>query len=91
MEYSITLNWVAAIDLNYIHINKSTFRGKLGTIAPGVPAMVGFKASEQFSLAPALEYNWSEKIGVIAGVWFTVLGRNQFDFTSGVAAFNWYY
>ena len=91
LEYAITLNWVAAIDLNYLHLNKSTFQGNPGILAPGVPATVGFKASEQFSLAPALEYNWSEKIGVIAGVWFSVAGRNQFDFTSGVFAFNWYY
>ncbi len=91
MEYAITLNWVAAIDLNYVHINKTTFRGNPGILAQGVAAKVGFKSSEQFSLAPALEYNISEKVALIAGVWFSVVGRNQFDFTSGVVAFNWYY
>lgn len=91
MEYALTLNWVAALDFDYLHINKTTFRGNSGMLAPGVPATVGFPSSEQFSLAPALEYNWSEKIGLIGGVWFSVLGRNQLDFISGVLAFNWYY
>jgi hypothetical protein len=91
LEYALTLNWVAAIDFDYLHINKSTFKGNPGMLTPATPATVGFPSSEQFSLSPALEYNWSEKLGLIAGVWFSVLGRNQFDFTSGVIAFNWYY
>ncbi len=91
LEYALTLNWVVAMDLDYIHINKSTFKGNPGILSPGVPATVGYHSSEQFSLAPGLEYNFSERIGVIAGVWFSVLGRNQLDFTAGVAAFNWYY
>jgi hypothetical protein len=42
-----------------------------------------------FSLAPALEYNWSENAGVIAGVAFTVAGRNTSATVMPVMAVNW--
>ncbi|MBS0615614.1 MAG: hypothetical protein JSR58_03560 [Verrucomicrobia bacterium] len=86
MEYSFTQNWVYAMDLLYVHSNKTRFSGKKGSpIAPGGPS------SENFSVAPAIEYNWSSDIGIIAGPWIVFAGRNTEQFISWVAAVNFYF
>ena len=46
-------------------------------------------SSEQISIAPAIEYNFSEIFGIITGAWVTVAGRNVNQFYSGVVAVNW--
>lgn len=91
LEYSLTQNWVVATDLVGIWQGRNTFKGIEGEMAPRSPAQTGLGSSAQFSLAPAIEYNWSEDIGLIAGVWFTVAGREASKFASGVIAFNYYH
>jgi hypothetical protein len=44
--------------------------------------------SAYFSLAPAIEYNWSDYVGIITGAWFTIAGRNALTFISSVTALN---
>ncbi len=90
LEYTLTRNWVFAMDIFYSHTNKVRFSGKPGFIAPGVPVKMTSPSSESISLAPAIEYNWNINVGLIAGVWFTVKGRNSSQFTSGVIALNMY-
>jgi hypothetical protein len=70
-EFSLTHNWALALDLQYVHVNKSHFSGNNGGSVMTAPS------AEQFSIAPALEYNFSANIGLIAGPWFTVAGRNN--------------
>lgn len=87
-EYTLNLNWVLACDIQYQHFNRTRFSGHSpkGT-KPKAPS------SEQFSIAPALEYNFNANVGIIAGPWFTVAGRNSnltFDFISWVLAINIY-
>ncbi len=89
-EVSLTQRWVLAGDVQYLHLNKTRFKGRKGS-TNGVPNTVGAPSSESFSLAPALEYNWSNNYGIIAGAWFSVAGRNFVDFTSGVIAVNIYH
>lgn len=60
-------------------------------LAPIPPATVGTPSFSQISLAPALEYNWNENLGIIGGAWFTVAGRNSADFFQWVIAFNLYH
>ncbi len=84
-EFTFNQNWVLACDHIYIHRNRSRFSGRVGK-TNGVPNTVGEPSSEQFSLAPAIEYNWSANGGVITGVWFTVAGRNSEAFASYVTA-----
>lgn len=84
-EYSLTQNWALALDTIYIHENKTRFSGKTPLKAP-----VGYSSLEQFSLAPAIEYNFNVNIGIIAGAWFTVAGRNAYQFASGTIAINIY-
>jgi hypothetical protein len=83
LQYTLTRNWALALDIKNAYQNKTHFSGK--TITP-----VGNGSSDQISLAPAIEYNFSENAGLIGGVWFTVAGRNTSDFYSYVIAFNWY-
>lgn len=83
IEINLTQRWVFAMDGVYSHKNKTRFSGK--TIDPA-----NSPSREQFSLAPALEYNWNSNVGLIGGVWFTFAGRNATRFTSGVIALNIY-
>lgn len=82
-EINFTQRWAFAMDTMYSHYNRTRFSGK--TTTP-----VGVPSGEQFSLAPAIEYNWSDNIGAIGGVWFTLGGRNTARFASGVIAINFY-
>ncbi len=90
LEYNLTQNWVLANDFYYQHNNKNRFSGNTGFLEPGVPAVMTRPSSDQFSLAPAIEYNWSNNVGMIGGVWFTFAGRNAARFVTGTIAINIY-
>lgn len=83
-EYTMTQNWAFAMDTMYQHANKTRFSGQSGGTSLKKPS------SEQFSIAPALEYNWNENVGLIGGSWFSLGGRNSTRFVSWVLAFNLY-
>ncbi len=83
LEYCLTRNWVLALDIDQQYSRKDRFKGKSHS-------KVGDPLSEQLSLAPAIEYNFNAKYGLLGGAWFTVLGRNSSDFLSYVIAFNYY-
>jgi hypothetical protein len=89
LEYSLTQNWALALDVLYIHSNHTRFSGRKGK-TDGVTNSIGGPSSESFSLAPAFEYNWSSTCGLIAGIWFSVAGRNASEFVNGVVAINIY-
>jgi hypothetical protein len=89
-EFAVSQRWALAGDVQYLHANRTRFTGHKGKTA-SAPNSVGGPSSEQWSLAPAVEYNWSENYGVIAGAWFSVAGRNQLEFTSAVVAINIYH
>ncbi|GAB4184952.1 MAG: hypothetical protein Tsb0015_01520 [Simkaniaceae bacterium] len=90
-EYNFTKNWVFAMDTQYLYANKTRFSGRPGFNLDGTIASVGKGSSEQWSLAPALEYNFSAFLGIIGGVWFSVSGRNAEEFISGAIAVNYAY
>ncbi len=89
-EYCISKRWVLAMDLVGEWSAKNRFSGNRGVGIDGRPASIGSKASVEYSLAPALEYNWNEHLGIIAGPWFTVAGKNTIQFFSGVVALSYY-
>lgn len=91
LEFTLAQNWAFALDLVGATQKKSRFTGRLGTDAEGRPASLITKAQTQFSLAPAIEYNWNTDCGIILGSWFSVAGRNSPVFSSGVFAFNGYF
>ena len=83
-ELTLTKNWAFAMDIVGSWYGKARFKGK--TILPNK-----LPPATQFSLAPAIEYNWNGSLGIIFGPWFTVAGRNSVKFTSGVFAVNYYH
>src|SRR5262249_17752307 len=72
-EYSVTSNWVLALDIVYQH-NDST------RVSGSAPAIPGFQAdsgaSYSVAFAPAIEYNWNARVGLLLGVRVIQIGRN---------------
>jgi hypothetical protein len=83
IEWSFTRRWVLALDIVYVAQNETRFHGTPGVLASGAPAAVGSPYSDNLSLAPAIEYNWSSRFGVLAGVQFSVYGRSSSNFAKG--------
>ncbi|NGX32360.1 MAG: hypothetical protein K1060chlam4_00403 [Candidatus Anoxychlamydiales bacterium] len=82
-EFSVYQKFVLTIDVAYEYQNISTFKGTNGTIL-GFPAPVGTRSKDVLSLAPAIEYNFSENLSLISGAWFSVRGRNIANFATGI-------
>ncbi|PIS03095.1 MAG: hypothetical protein COT85_03460 [Chlamydiae bacterium CG10_big_fil_rev_8_21_14_0_10_42_34] len=116
IEYTLSQNWVFAIDFAGNWARRSNYSASPGTgfitepqtftpIPGSGGTAIGFLTetpavlvqqqvlgpSLQYSMAPAIEYNWSEHLGIIAGSWFTFAGKNAVQFYSGVVAFNYYH
>lgn len=91
LELSIDQNWVVTNDIVYQYSESTKFHGTPGTTTRDghTPASTGKGFSDQLSLAPAFEYNWNENIGIIAGVQFTVYGRNSANFAAGQVSVSW--
>lgn len=83
LEYSFTQRFVYAMDIVSTYNLKTTFRGE--THVP-----VGRKSNYALSIAPALEYNYTKNIGIIAGIWFPIYTKKVHFFTNGVVAVNIY-
>lgn len=85
LEFSLSHHWAFGADLRYTNENRSTFSGEKGFPKGTPPFSCSLPSSEQFSIAPCLEYSWSENISVTLGAWFTVYGKNSQAFAGGVA------
>lgn len=85
LEFGINQKWVLALDLardwaNGAHLRGTTSAGKkIDSIAA---------ASGDWQIAPAIEYNWSPRFGVIAGVSTYFAGHNSGLDVSPQVAFN---
>ena len=88
-EFSFTQRWVYAMDFTYSHQTASHFNGIEGTNADGTIAHNTVPASTLWTIAPAIEYNFSQNFGMIAGVWIAIDGSNAQDFTSYVYSFTY--
>lgn len=90
-EYSVTQKWVLATDVWWEHDGNTRVKGAYTTplISPGPSYLVQDSGSDDsLYLAPAVEYNWSARMGVIAGARVMVLGRNATATITPVAAIN---
>ena len=87
-ELTLTQNWVGVMEVYYIQRQASKFSGVSGLDQNSTIARLGHDELEEISLAPAIEYNFSQNYGIIAGVWFAVRGKSAPDFVSTVIAFN---
>lgn len=89
-EYSATRNWVLASDF-WLERDAST---RVSGISPrAAAASLKFlsvaRLGRELIVAPAIEYNWSSRLGVIVGVRTTVVGRNETGFAAPIAAFSY--
>lgn len=91
-EFTLDQHWVAVMEAVKANGQASRFNGilNIGNIGgPGVT--IGSDAYLGSSLAPAIEYNFNEHIGLIGGVWFSIAGKNTAHFTTYVLALNTYW
>lgn len=81
-EYSFNPRWVAALDVTASRETDQRITG----YAPGADGLRAIDlrrpAARSVSLAPAIEYHFSPAVGLIAGVEFSVGGRNSGAFVS---------
>lgn len=79
-EYSLTRNWVPALDVIYERDGSTELRRFDSALSPSALFSAGAEtlsgSGNAISLAPALEYNWNKHVGVIVGVAVTVAARN---------------
>jgi len=85
-EYTLTRHVALALDIGLQAANATHFSGTTGVGLSGQPATVGGGYKEVIAVAPAVEYNWNERTGVIVGPWFSLTGRNTSEFFGVVAA-----
>jgi hypothetical protein len=74
-EYSLTRNWVLALDATYRHTANTRITGyDASQTPPNIQLNSG--SSDAIGFAPALEYNWKPTIGVLLGTRIIALGHN---------------
>ena len=91
-EYSVTRNWVLALDVIYSHNSQARLSGSIpatiyGGVAPSAVQAL-FPASVSLSLIPAVEYNWRSTRGIIVGTEVVAAGRNTTALVIPVVAVN---
>jgi hypothetical protein len=91
-EYSMTRNWVAALDVIYEHDSSTRVVGQYPLLRNHATEMIDVHAesgsSRSLAIAPAVEYNWTSNVGVIVGAKIVTSGRNTPAAVIPVAAIN---
>ncbi len=82
-EYSVTRSWVLATDVDWEHDGNTRVEG----VSPPYPVQ-NLGSDDLLYLAPAIEYNWSARMGVIAGARVAAMGRSVTATVTPVAAIN---
>jgi hypothetical protein len=88
-EYSLTRSWVLAMDVVYQYNANTGVRGSL----PAGGAIFETDSGSGYSVgfAPAIEYNWSARAGVLLGVRIISIGRNTATSVTPALAVNLVY
>jgi hypothetical protein len=79
-EYSLTRNWVLALDVTYGH-NGNTRVAGYNILDPNSmqnpsSILLNSGTSDAFGFAPAIEYNWKPNLGVLLGTRLIPAGHN---------------
>lgn len=90
-EFTLNQNLVFVMEGFYGVGAPLRFTGFPGLTDLGQPLSLEAGKNKELSFAPALEYNFNANFGVIAGVWFSVLGQNISQFCAPVFAVNAYW
>ena len=87
-EYSLTRNWVLALDATYRHTANTRVTGNdPSQIPPNVQFNLG--SSDAVGFAPALEYNWKPTIGILIGTRIIAVGHNITNTITPAVAINY--
>ena len=90
IEFSVTKKWVLVFETLLSRRQATRFSGELARSAALLAdASIGNGVINQYTLAPAIEYNFSPNFGIMAGAWFTFTGNNTNQFYSPVIALNY--
>lgn len=84
--YALTRHIVLALDIGFQTINATHSSWTAGVGVQGEPAVVGKGYSNLLSIAPAMGYLFTQHVGLIAGPWFSLRGKNTSEFFGVVAA-----
>jgi hypothetical protein len=84
-EYSLTRNWVLALDVIYNHGNAAIARGT----QDGKSIRLNSGTSDGIGFAPAIEFSWTPNIGVLAGVRIIPKGHNTSASVTPAVAINY--
>lgn len=87
-EYSIDAHWVLATDLTYNRTSPGQLTGMVGAGGSATTFARRDAVQSVYSLAPAIEYNFNDRFGLIAGVQFSFAGRNNDAFVMPMTALN---
>jgi hypothetical protein len=95
MEYSLTKHWVPAWDFYFKYGNLDTTKNLAGaTTSIGACATTtvtnNCNTFYSFRIDPAIEYNFTGNVGIIAGVELTVAGRNSGSYIAPQIALQWF-
>jgi hypothetical protein len=88
-EYSIDQHWVLAMDLSWGHEDGTHLRGFQSCASGNDVAIDRDDPSHWiYSVAPAVQYNFNDRFGLIAGAQISVAGHNSAAFATPQVAFN---
>jgi hypothetical protein len=95
MEYSLTKHWVPAWDFYFKYGDLNTFKTLGGTAyqvgnCAGTVVASNCNTFSSFRIDPAIEYNFTGNVGVIAGVELTVAGHNSGSYIAPQIALQWF-
>lgn len=87
-EYSLSQRWVLALDVTYRRSHGARVRGY--DLHDASPALrLDGRSSEAFGFAPAIEYSWSSRFGVLFGTRVITGGHNTTTTITPAVAFNY--
>ena len=93
LEYSLTRNWVLAVDLFYTHNRNIRVMG-WETDADGTAGknltVRNIASAAAFGFAPALEYSWTSHLGLLVGVRMIPARGNTSSSVTPVMAINYF-
>jgi hypothetical protein len=87
-EYSLTRHWVLASDATYRHQYNTPVSG-YNIQNPATAIAFNSGSSQEFGLAPAVEYNLNSRLGVLVGTRFFSAGKNVPSSISPAIAVNY--
>ncbi|NMW23801.1 MAG: hypothetical protein A2211_15825 [Rhodanobacter sp. RIFOXYA1_FULL_67_6] len=85
-EYSLSQRWVLALDVTYRRSQGARVRGY--DLHDAAVRLDG-RSSEAFGFAPAIEYSWSPRLGVLFGTRVITGGHNTATTITPAVAFNY--